>query len=252
MVFSGLSGDHVLFANSPQEWSLENIGRLQADLRIDSESGSNASSKIQIVTTLPDGKGEWWAQCNVYSGDGKTAEINCDFYRWGANNILNYATSGFHAELGKFYTVAIEITPDASNVRYYLNGNKIGDYQPAEKSLLAKANFRWHIGLYVDSGGTATGAVDNVMVGPASLPVTLTPTEITSVNSPFAVTNVTYSTSVFSEGTYVDCALVTAHITANGEGDVIYRWTRSDGASAQSQTIHFDPLGIKMFKKNGI
>ena len=143
--------------------------------------GQNASSKIQIVTTLPDGKGEWWAQCNVYSGDGKTAEINCDSYRWGANNILSIATSGFHAELGKFYTVAIEITPDASNVRYYLNGNKIGDYQPAEKSLLAKANFRWHIGLYVNSGGT-TGAVDNVMVGPASLPVTLTPTEITSVN----------------------------------------------------------------------
>ena len=61
----------------------------------------------------------------------------------------------------------------------------------------------------------------------------------------FAVTSVTYTVSTISEGGYTDCPLVTAHITANGEGDVDYHWTRSDGAGAPVESVHFNSAGTK-------
>jgi hypothetical protein len=62
----------------------------------------------------------------------------------------------------------------------------------------------------------------------------------------FAVTHVTYSLSTFNEGSYYqDCPIMTAHITTNGPGDVTYRWTRSDSASASPQTVHFSSAGTK-------
>jgi hypothetical protein len=62
----------------------------------------------------------------------------------------------------------------------------------------------------------------------------------------FKVTSVTYERSTFDEApSYAGCPIVTAHITANGAGDVTYHWTRSDNASAASQTIHFNAAGTK-------
>ena len=60
-----------------------------------------------------------------------------------------------------------------------------------------------------------------------------------------AVTSVTYDTGTFNEGGYTNCPIVTAHITANGEGDVDYHWTRSDGASAPVESVHFNSAGTK-------
>lgn len=174
--FSGTNGDYVLPSRSPNSWSIDQIGKLQADLRIDSVSGGYGFSKIQILTTLDDDKGGWWVQCRVGSSDGKTAQIICDTYRNGNSMVLQYQTPAHSIEFGKFYTVAIEIASDANMVNYYVDDKEIGSYKPAEKDLLSKANFTWQIGLWADSGATATGAVDNVMVGPSlsSLPLTST------------------------------------------------------------------------------
>jgi hypothetical protein len=62
---------------------------------------------------------------------------------------------------------------------------------------------------------------------------------------PFAVTSVSYDVNTFDEGGYDDCPIVTAHITANGAGDVDYHWTRSDGAGASVQSVHFNSAGTK-------
>ncbi len=61
----------------------------------------------------------------------------------------------------------------------------------------------------------------------------------------FAVTSVTYDVGTFNEGGYTNCPIVTAHITASGEGDVDYHWTRSDGASAPVESVHFNSAGTK-------
>lgn len=57
---------------------------------------------------------------------------------------------------------------------------------------------------------------------------------------PFAVIHVTYDLGTFTDGSYHDCPVMTAHITTSSGGDVSYHWTRSDGASAPVQTIHFN------------
>jgi hypothetical protein len=62
---------------------------------------------------------------------------------------------------------------------------------------------------------------------------------------PFAVTRVTFDSSTFNETGYTACPIVTAHITANGAGDVTYHWTRSDGATGTSATVHFNSAGTK-------
>lgn len=163
LVFSGTNDGHELRVREPVGWSIDEIGRLQADLRIDNVSGAYGFSKIGIDTNIS-GKGAWWVQCRAGSFDGKTAQIICDSYRWSDATHVD-RTKAYSIEFGKFYTVAIEIAPDASYVRFYVDGKNIGDYQSEEKDLLVKANFSWSVGLYLDTGATATGAVDNVKIG---------------------------------------------------------------------------------------
>ncbi len=57
--------------------------------------------------------------------------------------------------------------------------------------------------------------------------------------SAFAVVHVTYTYSTVNNGSYQNCPNVTASITTNAAGDVQYHFTRSDGASAPVQTLHF-------------
>lgn len=66
----------------------------------------------------------------------------------------------------------------------------------------------------------------------------------------FAVTHVTYT---FSEADYAgqdNCPQMTAQITTNGPGEVSYRWTRSDGASAPLQSVTFAAAGTKNVSTN--
>jgi len=161
LVFSGVSVGDELESRNPAQWRISQIGKLQADLRIDEVSGGYAFSKIQILTTLSDGKG-WWSQCRAGSFDGKNAQIICDSHLGDA---FEYQTVAHSIDFGKFYTVAIELASDGSYARYYVNGEKIGEYQFNEKALLVNATYEWRVGLWIDSDVTATGAVDNVMVG---------------------------------------------------------------------------------------
>jgi hypothetical protein len=104
-------------------------------------------------------------QCRAGTFDGKNAQIICDSYRWADGPDVKYQTNSYSIEFGKFYTVTIEIAPDASIVRYYVDGSEIGSYEPPEKDLLVNASFTWQIGLYAEGNGTAIGAIDNVMIG---------------------------------------------------------------------------------------
>jgi hypothetical protein len=69
--------------------------------------------------------------------------------------------------------------------------------------------------------------------------------QVNSAGGGFAVTHVTYDVNTFNEGSYAGCPLVTAHISANGSGDVDYHWTRSDGSSGPATTLHFNAAGTK-------
>ncbi len=62
---------------------------------------------------------------------------------------------------------------------------------------------------------------------------------------PFAVIHVTYDVSTYSDSGHTACPVVTAHIATNGEGDVTYHWTRSDGATVAPATLHFNSAGTK-------
>lgn len=166
LIFSGNNCDCVLPSNSPSRWRIGQIGKLQADLRLDKVSGGYGFTKIQILTTLSDGKGTWWTQCRAGSFDGKTAQFICDSYRYdGKTFTTSYQSVSQPIEFGKFYTAAIELTSDASTIKYYLNDKEIGSYKPQEKDLLSNATFTWQIGLYAGDSASGTGAIDNVMIG---------------------------------------------------------------------------------------
>lgn len=83
------------------------------------------------------------------------------------------------------------------------------------------------------------------VVVPPPLPPTATP-----VPAEFAVTGVSYSFSQADYGGHSDCPMVTAQITANGPGDVTYKWTRSDNASGPTFDLHFDSAGTKSVSTN--
>lgn len=138
LVFSGVGVGDELEARNPAKWNISQIGKLQADLRIDSVSGGYAFSKFQININLSDGKGGW-TQCRAGSFDGKAAQIICDAYLGG--DVFEYQTVPYSIDFGKFYTVAIEIAPDGSYVRYFVNDDEIGEYQFTEKDSLVNASF---------------------------------------------------------------------------------------------------------------
>lgn len=66
-----------------------------------------------------------------------------------------------------------------------------------------------------------------------------------STPASFAVTHVTYDYGTSNNGSYQNCPTITAHITTNAAGDVQYHFTRSDGAGAPVDTLHFAAAGTK-------
>lgn len=66
-----------------------------------------------------------------------------------------------------------------------------------------------------------------------------------STPAAFAVVHVTFTFSTADNGSYQNCPNVIAHITTNGAGDVQYHFTRSDGAGAPVDTLHFAAAGSK-------
>ncbi|HEY5902838.1 MAG TPA: hypothetical protein VIU38_03755 [Anaerolineales bacterium] len=80
------------------------------------------------------------------------------------------------------------------------------------------------------------------VVAPPPLPPTPTPVP---GSAEFAVTSVTYSFSQVDQPSGSDCPYMTAHITANGAGDVTYVWKRSDNASGPTESVHFNSAGTK-------
>jgi Ig-like domain-containing protein len=90
----------------------------------------------------------------------------------------------------------------------------------------ANGSYTGNWGMRNASGVIFTGFYVQIVVGGGS-------------GGPFAVTHVTYTYSTITNGSNHDCPDVTAHITTNGAGDVQYHFTRSDGATASTQTLHF-------------
>lgn len=118
-----------------------------------------------------------------------------------------------------------------------------------------------------DSPDAASIQVEQTVQAPlvittATLPADVSPTNTIAAEAPttlptpvFAVTNITYTVSTWSDLTTtptflrVDCPLVTATITANGAGTVNYYWL-SVGISDQIQEsrdedLIFDSAGTK-------
>ncbi|HEY5982914.1 MAG TPA: NBR1-Ig-like domain-containing protein [Anaerolineales bacterium] len=69
--------------------------------------------------------------------------------------------------------------------------------------------------------------------------------KVASGGGAFAVTHVTYTFSLSDFAGKSNCPMMTAHITTNGPGEVVYHWTRSDGASASTQNVTFAAAGTK-------
>jgi hypothetical protein len=86
-------------------------------------------------------------------------------------------------------------------------------------------------------------------------PATAVPPTATSTNTlpapvVFAVTNVTYTASTFTEGPYVNCPSITANITASAAGDITYHWINAPGSAGGNLTLHFDSAGTKVSEPN--
>ena len=86
-----------------------------------------------------------------------------------------------------------------------------------------------------------------VVVVPPPLPPTPT---LAPVAEEFAVTHIGYSFSQADYGGHSDCPMVTANITANGAGDVTYKWIYSDGANAPTSSLHFGSAGTQSVSTN--
>jgi hypothetical protein len=78
-----------------------------------------------------------------------------------------------------------------------------------------------------------------------SAPPTPTPSP-TPVPVIFAVVNVNYTVTTWSDAGHTNCPRINAKIKANGPGIVTYRWTRNDGSFGTGGTLVFAGAGAQI------
>ncbi len=62
---------------------------------------------------------------------------------------------------------------------------------------------------------------------------------------PFAVTSVNFTVTTWNDGSHTNCPKVVANITTNGDGNVTYKWTRSDNPITPTKSLDFASAGTQ-------
>jgi hypothetical protein len=139
-----------------QTWKAAEFRHLEARLKMDSRhTGSNGN--MAIIFAPADLLG-WWEGCGI-SLDNPAPFVWCG---QGFNNGVDFITQNYPVSYDQWYTVAIDIDPATAMATFFLDGQRLDQWQPGNVSRLINAQYNFSIGPVMQDGTTITGYADDV------------------------------------------------------------------------------------------
>ena len=155
---------------APSERSLKQIKVYEGKLRISSDhQGGWGSVSLFVPADNINGRG-WWMQCSLGAGPDRKPGTGCDVYTYvGQNYTGEYNTDAFPSEYDHWYTLRIEADPATAHLRFYRDGQLLGEYTPKDAAALVTAtNLRPQVSIWNgDANVVMSRYVDAVRITPA-------------------------------------------------------------------------------------
>ncbi len=143
-------------------WSLSEIGDIEASLMLaDNFEGETAGVEVFLQSTETD----WWLDCRIDTCQTASWCENPDKPWMMCASLNDYAPDSIGVDYNTWHTTRMEIDPETVTFKFYFDGTYYDTYTPPNAQDLKDDTFRIKIGLYVLPETTATGYVDNVLIG---------------------------------------------------------------------------------------
>ena len=159
LVISRQSGRGGLDVSRPRAWTIDQIGFIEAELKLDSDIEASEWGDVYVGTTGLLDESQWWAVCYILGKQGGqgSATAGC--------NASNYEGNSISVPYDSWHTVRLEINPDTAVMSFFIDGQQIDSFVPAEPEVLGNAAFNVFVGVWSLGGGLVTGYVDDVRIG---------------------------------------------------------------------------------------
>jgi WD40 repeat protein len=143
-----------------QSWSFGQVDYIEARLKVDGQhTGTDANLNLAIVQA-PTGE-EWFTTCAIGLDDPKP-------YLWCIQvtngDSFEYERSFQTLEYDRWYTIRISMDPQTAELKYYLDGQLVGSWQPTNLNTLKKAKFIMVMGASAGQGTGMIGYIDDVKI----------------------------------------------------------------------------------------
>lgn len=137
---------------SQLSWLPNEIGYLEAKMKL----LSTDSGGVNILLRVPLEATEWAASCWIQRFSETQAEYACDVSTFvNQQYVGEYKTESFPIKYDEWHIAKIELTPNTFKLRFYLDGELIGEHTPADVDLLKTKHLSASFGVYTDTKITA-------------------------------------------------------------------------------------------------
>ncbi len=140
-------------------WKFSEIDAVEADVMI-SEFSGESTSEIILQLNVQNGNLDWYTSCNA-GGDDRGGYFNCRVRTDGNDDYVSKLTS---IQVGRWYKMRIELDKATMAFSYFLDGEKIGSYQPEEAQRIAASDLRVTMATYSNGKNEFSGYVDNLLI----------------------------------------------------------------------------------------
>src|SRR6266540_371367 len=137
---------------SQSSWLPNKIGYLEAKMKLLSTNNGG----VHILLRGPLGEKEWSTTCWIQRFSEAQAEYACDVFTYANGQYVGeYKTESFPVKYDEWHTAKIELMPDTFKLRFYLDGELIGEHTPSDINVLKTKYLSASFGDYTDTKITA-------------------------------------------------------------------------------------------------
>ena len=176
--------DGVVALNSQSVWSSDNIAYMQGTMKLqDADNGG-----VNVILRANLASYDWETSCTIQGISKSRAEYTCDVYTYvNGRTKAEYVTESLPVNHDDWHTARIELTPDTLELRFYLDGQLIGEHVPVDAKELRNAFLRVSLGSYTDTHLVAH--VDDVLLAPAPTGSSVSPDAAKSTSMPVSLSH---------------------------------------------------------------
>lgn len=156
LIITNSSGAGDIVARKNNYVNLENFTsnvKTFFEVKLMSEAGVKGNVHTKISIDVKGGQSSF-TECGIYEGN------------WAMCFLAgSYHPEGKSVDSGSWHTFRIELDPATMTFSYYIDGQQVGFYTPANAENLKGGKFNFKIGVYASENEPVSGYFDNVRMG---------------------------------------------------------------------------------------